>query len=290
MVVENELAGRLRPLEPQPTQLAPAGRLAAPVACVLFDVYGTLFISAAGDIGAPTAAGCEAELKSLLAEYAIEYSPRELIQAYRGAIDKRHGELRAQGIDYPEVDIEAIWRQVLGPWPPETIRSFAIAFELMLNPVYPMPHLAQTLSSLAERALVLGIISNAQFYTPLLFPLFLHAAPSELGFHPELLLYSYRCQQAKPAGDLFRTARQRLERLGVAPRAVLYIGNDMLNDIYPACQVGFQTGLFAGDARSLRLRPERPECRHLSADLVVTDLLQIVSAIDAAADTSGRTD
>ena len=57
------------------------------------------------------------------------------------------------------------------------------------------------------------------------------------------------------------------------------LGNDMLNDIYPARNVGFQTALFAGDKRSLRLRTEDPRCRDLTSDLVVTDLGQLIQLI-----------
>ena len=45
-----------------------------------------------------------------------------------------------------------------------------------------------------------------------------------------------------------------LGKNGVAPGEVLYVGNDMLNDVYAAGQVGFRTALFAGDQRSLRMR------------------------------------
>jgi putative hydrolase of the HAD superfamily len=57
------------------------------------------------------------------------------------------------------------------------------------------------------------------------------------------------------------------------------VGNDMLNDIYPAKKLGFQTALFAGDARSLRLRTDDPRCRNLSADLILTDLEQLIGYI-----------
>jgi putative hydrolase of the HAD superfamily len=53
----------------------------------------------------------------------------------------------------------------------------------------------------------------------------------------------------------------------------------MLNDIYPAKMVGFKAGLFAGDARSLRLRENHPKCQNLFADLVITDLVQILDLV-----------
>jgi putative hydrolase of the HAD superfamily len=70
-------------------------------------------------------------------------------------------------------------------------------------------------------------------------------------------------------------AAQKIAEKGVSPASVLYIGNDMLNDIYPARQTGFKTALFAGDERSLRLRSDDPRCRGLRADLVITDLSQL---------------
>ena len=71
----------------------------------------------------------------------------------------------SQGIDYPEVDIIRIWQQVLGlddmPW----VKDFALEYELIVNPVYPMPGLEELLSACNTRKMPMGIISNAQFYT-----------------------------------------------------------------------------------------------------------------------------
>jgi putative hydrolase of the HAD superfamily len=78
---------------------------------------------------------------------------------------------------------------------------------------------------------------------------------------------------------MFEAAAKNLRNMGIFSNSVLYVGNDMLNDIYPAKRVGFKTGLFAGDARSLRLRENHPKCQNLSADLVITDLIQILDLI-----------
>ena len=67
--------------------------------------------------------------------------------------------------------------------------------------------------------------------------------------------------------------------MGVSPHAVLYVGNDMLNDMLPAAAAGFQTALFAGDARSLRLRETDPRCIDVSPDIVLTDLSQLIEHI-----------
>ncbi len=75
---------------------------------------------------------------------------------------------------------------------------------------------------------------------------------------------------------MFQVAAERLKNRDIPAHAALYIGNDMLNDIYPSKKAGFTTALFAGDNRSLRLRKDDPKCSNLSADLVITDLIQII--------------
>jgi putative hydrolase of the HAD superfamily len=56
---------------------------------------------------------------------------------------------------------------------------------------------------------------------------------------------------------------------------VLYIGNDIRNDIWPADRLGCRTALFAGDARSLRLREDDERLSDVKPDRVVTALGQI---------------
>ncbi len=161
----------------------------------------------------------------------------------------------------------------------ESVRAFAVTFELIANPVYPMPNLEKMLSVCQKSNVLMGIISNAQFYTPYLFNWFLGSTPEDLGFHPDLILYSYKFGYAKPSTFMFQVAAERLKDMDISVRSALYIGNDMLNDIYPAKKAGFKTGLFAGDARSLRLRKNDPKCKDLSVDLVITDLVQLLDYI-----------
>jgi putative hydrolase of the HAD superfamily len=185
------------------------------------------------------------------------------------AVQRRHEEARAAGIAWPEVRAEEIWAEYEGPVPadwevPEQAgadprgralgRERALRYELAVNPVYPMPGAESLLRALAKNSYVAGIISNAQFYTPLLFNAFFDASPEELRFDPELLIYSFEEGEAKPSPRLFAKARDILARKNISPREILYIGNDMRNDIIPAAEAGFVTSLFAGDRRSLRLR------------------------------------
>jgi len=269
-----------RPLSPLPTSMRPGGRLAQPIQCVLFDIYGTLFISGSGDISvAQKTSPAPRNLQRLLQKFNIRKTPRDLTEALFRAIAEEHRRLRNDGIDYPEIKIDQIWKQILETDDLDSARRFAIEYELIVNPVFPMPNLAETLIACKEQNITMGLISNAQFFTPLLFEWFLQAQPEDLGFHPELIFLSYQIGHAKPSQVPFEKAATMMAAMGLSTAACLYVGNDMLNDIYPAKQLGFQTALFAGDKRSLRLRTDDVRCIKLSADLVLTDLGQLIDHI-----------
>lgn len=268
------------PLSPLPTSMRPGGRLAEPIQCVLFDIYGTLFISGSGDIRVAQKTSPETrKLQRLVQKFNIRKTPRDLIEELYRAIEDEHRRLRDDGIDYPEIKIDQIWKQILETDDLDSVRRFAIEYELIVNPVFPMPNLDKTLTACRKQNLTMGLISNAQFFTPLLFEWFLHAKPEDLGFHSELIFLSYQLRHAKPSLVPFEKAATVMDTMGLSTAASLYVGNDMLNDIYPAKQLGFQTALFAGDKRSLRLRTDDARCINLSADLVLTDLGQLINHI-----------
>jgi len=281
MIDETRLKHLLPPLSPIPTQLRPKGFVHAELACILFDIYGTLFISGSGDIGtAKQHTQNYGKLETLLADYGLDEQPQCILDKLFQAIEKEHQKLKKTGIDYPEVDIVRIWQHALDIDSIQTASDFALEFEVITNPVYPMPHLAELLSACRDRGIHMGIISNAQFYTPLLFKWFLNSNLPNLGFDPELVFLSYQHGCAKPSSVLFQRAVDQLDQMGIETSSVLFLGNDMLNDILPANLAGFRTAFFAGDARSLRLRKDDPRCEDLAADLVITDLIQLVELLD----------
>jgi putative hydrolase of the HAD superfamily len=267
----------IKPIFPLPTSLKPGGKLEQNVKAILFDLYGTLFISDSGDIGMAKKKSPQMErLESLLQQFEIKKGSQTVIKQFYESIESRHKILKKKGVDFPEVEIDQIWMNVLDNDDLETAREFAVKFELIVNPVYPMPHLKQLFSACQDSNMLMGIISNAQFYTPYLFHWFLDSTPENLGFHPDLIFYSYKFGVAKPSAFMFQIAAENLKNMDIPADAALYVGNDMLNDMYPAKNVGFKTGLFAGDARSLRLRENDPQCKNLSVDLVITDLVQLL--------------
>lgn len=270
----------ITPVSPVPTSLTPSGKLEEKIEVILFDVYGTLFISRSGDIGMAKKKTPQADkLEKLLQQFGNKKDSQSVLNRFYAAIENQHELLKKKGVDFPEVEIDQIWMRVLETDDLERVRAFAVTYELITNPVYPMPNLETMLSVCQDSNVLMGIISNAQFYTPYLFNWFLGSPPEDLGFHPDLILYSYEFGYAKPSTFMFQVAAERLKHMDMSVRSALYIGNDMLNDIYPAKQAGFKTALFAGDERSLRLRENDPKCKDLSVDLVITDLIQLLDYI-----------
>ena len=201
------------------------------------------------------------------------------------SIHEAQARRRDEGIEFPEVDIVAVWRRVVGKlFKPEMnaafsdaqLRRLAVEYECRTNPVWPMPGLRATLNTMRAAGRQLGIVSNAQFYTPLMFRALLDASPEALGFDPRLCAWSYEALQGKPSVALFQQVLNTLAAAyDIKPQQTLYVGNDMLKDIWPASQLGFKTALFAGDLRSLRLREDDERCRGLRPDLVIEHLSQL---------------
>ena len=264
------------PLAPLPTAVKAGGRLKRPVRAVLFDVYGTLLVSRAGDIataGRPMPGpGGQTDL---IARLGLDMAPEQLHADIRARIGQVHHARRAEGVDVPEVEIDRIWMDILATADRGRARQAALIYELGANPVWPMPHARQVLDVCRRSGLVLGIVSNAQFYTPLVLERLLGASLDALGFAPALRFYSYQLGRAKPSPALFEAARAAMAQMAIDPAATLYVGNDMGNDVWAAHRAGLQTALFAGDARSLRLRAGDPRCAGLTPDLVLTDLAQL---------------
>jgi putative hydrolase of the HAD superfamily len=263
-------------LGPLITSVKQSGSIDGEVRAVLFDIYGTLFISGSGDISLAKKNRVRLKtLDQLLKKYHIKKDAAILHQQYYHQIEKWHKELKKSGISYPEVRVENIWKSLLDINDIETAKDFALEYELIVNPVYPMPFCREIIQYCLSRNMVLGIISNAQYFTPLLFQSLLGQDLGQLGFHLDLCFFSFQYLTAKPSLYLFQLAVTQLCALSIFPSQTLYIGNDMLNDIYPASQTGMKTALFSGDDRSLRMRENEKRCKNLTPDVTITDLGQL---------------
>ncbi len=277
------------PLAPLPTGMEPRLDKLAGVKAVLFDVYGTLFVSGSGDVGTAAATDTAEALTQALSaagfEGDLEQAGRLGKDMLRAEILEWHRAGHETGIDFPEVEIVEIWKKTMAALfgtnaDPDQIRRLAVEYESRVNPVFPMPGSLETIERLKERGLVLGIVSNAQFYTPLLFSAFFSKTVEQCGFDPDCCIWSFKELKAKPSADLFPKAGRFLrEKHNLGLDETVYVGNDMLNDIYCATQAGCKTVLFAGDRRSLRLRENDKRCLAIQPDAVVTSLTQLLEIV-----------
>lgn len=280
-----------RPLEPIRTGAAPELIRLDGIRAVLFDVYGTLLISASGDVGTAQSDGKAEAFTAALAAAGVstQAAGHDGVHVLHESIEVHLARARGEGVEYPEVDVVAVWHDTFA-----TLRNrgrlsadvaaidlelVALEYEIRANPVWPMPHSKECIAKLRGRGLSLGIISNAQFYTREVFAGLFGGSTEELGFDPQLQYYSYQHGRAKPGAYLYRLAKEALLKRGIQASGVLYVGNDVLNDVLPAAGVGFRTALFAGDARSLRRRTDDPRVAGVRPDVVLTDLVQLAECI-----------
>jgi len=291
------LFDRIQPLEPIPTGVTVDDAPMEGIKALVFDIYGTLIISSSGDIGSSDMQSTAAEqsfkechicLKDVL---PFDDLGHRILSLYHEEILESHRKDQNKGLPHPEVDIIEIWQSVtkqmynLGylDCPPSTLdhQLLSLTFETLNNSVFPMPSMVDTLNQLQNLGLPLGIVSNAQFFTPLILKHFFNSPiDGELPhFDPELQVYSYQLRRAKPDNYLYVLMAEKLQSKGIEPSECLYVGNDMLNDIVPAQEEGFKTVLFAGDKRSLRLRETHSRCHEKKADRVITSLSQLLNII-----------
>jgi putative hydrolase of the HAD superfamily len=291
--LEDLVRRRLRPLVPRPTGETPRLPALPGIRAFVFDVYGTLLISASGDVGlepddVPAPARAFRDAAEAIGLSSVPDAERAIL-AYREALERSHARSKASGVPYPEVDALAIWRETferLGAadaFAAEAmLRRFVLEYELRANPIWPMPNCRETLAAIRAVGAPLGIVSNAQFYTPISLSAVLDADLPSLGFDEELCFYSFEHGRAKPGTHLYELAAEAFRKRGIATAEILYVGNDLLNDALPASQVGFRTALFAGDARSLRKRESDERVRGFQADVVVTDLAQLLTYLPSS--------
>ncbi|WP_319561379.1 HAD family hydrolase [Marispirochaeta sp.] len=275
------------PLEPEATDVSPHLPGIDNIEAVLFDVYGTLVISSSGDIGT-IMDDSRGDIFSRMVKDELSLTlPENIIidDLVKEEILQDHKTKRDLGTAFPEVEIRFIWQRVLKKiFPAQTYRSIsqmaedmALLHELSRNRVWPMPGSRKLLEQLRNN-FRLGIVSNAQFYTPLMMSSFFKDSYS--AFEEHVCVWSYREGIAKPDPALFKKALFNLGREYLAdPSRVLYVGNDMLNDITPASSAGMRTLLFAGDSRSLRMRNDDPRVAGVRPDRIVNSLDQIVKIL-----------
>ena len=237
---------------------------------MVFDVYGTLVSSGAGDISFVDGSDRQEELDRLIRSnekpWKVNTENREWHREYLAAIQDSHQASKLLGVVFPEVDILNIWQALFYNWTEKGwiildpgmdwdkwIPQIAVEFEIIINPIAAAPGAFKALTSLRKAGLKLGIVSNAQFYTPIMLEAISSMTMQELGFEEALSVWSYREGQAKPEKGLYGKLKQQAGKaFHLDPSQILYIGNDVKKDYLPALSMGFKVALYAGDPVSLR--------------------------------------
>jgi putative hydrolase of the HAD superfamily len=283
-----------KPIKPREIAIDPVIKPLNNIRAVLFDVYGTMLVCRTSKIALSLA---KQKGLSLCFEHCgftdiNEHTVEQAAFLLARYVDWDHKTKQQKGIQYPEVDIREILERVLlqlrrerllgGDINNEIIEKFAVEYECIFNPVYPMPGLEKTLE-LLQKQFYLGIISNAQFYTSLSLSAFKETRWSE-DFKQDLCFWSWKYREAKPSFKLFDDAKQVLsKKYSIPVSQAVYIGNDMLNDILPAHKTGFKTILFAGDSNSLRLGAYETRLAGIKSDCVITSMPQLADCVQAKA-------
>lgn len=297
-LLKSRIVELTKPVQPIPTETEPQLNQLKNVKAVVFDVYGTMFISNSGEIDSRNQDDlirCMAEAihhivpdTNLVKEVATD-AVKMLHQAEDESLEHRVD----QGITSPDNEVRAVWQRLLirlnkkydfhVALDESTIEQIIVEYQFRTNPVYMMPGLIETLETLKTAGYILGIVCNAQFYTPLMIEALTGRSLEQLGFREEHCIWSYWHREAKPSTFLFDNLLTNFSLCHeLENNQVVYVGNDMRNDIAPAHELGCRAILFAGDKRSLRFRKDDPICKNMQPEAVVTKLSQIPTILSQA--------
>lgn len=286
---------KIQPLEVEPTGTVPVVSKNKSIKAVIFDIYGTLIISSSGDImqSSYDASMFANALKT--AGYKILVNEDELMRIhtlFKNEVKTAKQIAIQNGTPFPELNIVEVWERTLSLaveeniieiLPESNLKLFVFVFELNSNKVWPMPSMHTTIALLRKKNIPLGIVSNAQFYTPIIMNYFLYEKVIDdefiEGFEKDISVFSYKILKGKPDTAIYKELLPSLEKRRIKPSEVLYVGNDMLKDIYASSRLGFTTCFYAGDMRAYRLREDHPEASKCIPNYTITDLKQLLEII-----------
>jgi len=278
----HEQTPRAAPRACEPVEYPSAAEHLYDIRAVIFDVYGTLVDYRKGEFG-----DREATERSLLAAFgalierfgvrehllqmdAAAEPSRTLSDVYQGLIALDHQRSRRRDIETPEVRIDRVWGLILmmlkrhGFQPsalglgedPDVARCMAYFYNFHALGRGFYPGVVDALARLRGAGVALGILSNAQFYTPIDLTLFARDQSDgrcddylEL-FDSDLVFYSYEYRVSKPGRLLFEKLYNALYELQILPSQTVFVGNSLAADIEPARSAGMKTAFYCGDRRS----------------------------------------
>lgn len=234
---------------------------------ILFDLYGTLI-----DIETNEAMD---EIYRAIAHYLTYHC----VYLRRWEVRERYYRIMKQqkdasGEEYPEIDVEAIWNELLMQ---EGIKSVPIRGQqakviahiyrgVSRNRLQLYPDVKRVLNELQARYR-LALISDAQscYAMPEI-----HAVGLD-GYFDPIIISSYFGFR-KPDSRLFKKA---LERMELEPHEVIGVGNDMFRDIYGAKLLGIRSIFIDSNQGTKTYKDVSPDYRITQFD----DVLKGVAAL-----------
>ena len=251
------------------------------IRAAVFDVYGTLInywrpgLQNREDRPHFFKEACRAVADRFgFTRYLAEMDPDEepektLYNLYCGLIALKH-EKASHSQAFPEVKVEEIWGLILlmlkrRGYDPTALslgegddlaRRIAYSYNFFSLGRDLYPGVVDALAAIKKNNIALGLLSNAQFYTPIDLTLLIRDQSkgiyddySEL-FDPDLTFYSYEYGVSKPNQFLFQRLFDALYEYHITPAQTVFVGNDLILDIEPAMKAGMKTAFFNGDGNS----------------------------------------
>ncbi|MDR1433077.1 MAG: HAD family hydrolase [Puniceicoccales bacterium] len=292
MTLAKTILSLLRPIDTKAASMRPKLRKISNIRAVIFDVYGTLFTTKIGgnSLFEPSVESSKLIIEALEeSDFDIFEHDISLSELYTDHVKAHYDIRRAEGITYPEINICDVWQDFLnelfadgvidGDLTERSIQRVAVRHECKVNPVWPSKGSLELIRHLQDMNVCAGVISTAQFYTPIIMETLYQNSLETLGFKEQICIWSYDHRHRKPSTVMFKLCEEGLRVFGIRPSEALYVGNDMFNDIVPAHKVGLKTALFAGDVSSLRLHEDVEECAAVKPTIVVNEFKQIANCI-----------
>jgi len=194
---------------------------------------------------------------------------KTLCDFYNGLLVINRQKSAANGTALPEVRVDEVWSvislmlkrngyatNVHAPWPGDATgfaRCLAYTYNFLSMGRELYPGVSDALKKLKGNNIALGILSDAQFYTPIDLTLMLREQSggvivdyNEL-FDTDLTFMSYEYGFVKPSEVLYRRLFDALYEYQITPDQTVVVGNDLVTDIAPAAALGMKTALFCGD-------------------------------------------
>src|SRR5438132_3668974 len=276
------------------------------VRVVLWNIYGTLLAISGGELyfEHPAKFVMDVALDKTIQEFkmwgSMSRKPGQPADYLAQIYDKLLLEQRslAGGSErYPEVQVDRLWEAFIKKLLQkdyafdagfygslnEFSRKVGYFFHASLQGTACYPDSADALNLVKEAGLLQGLLSDAQYFTPLQLERAFskQAAERKLDdfIDPELRSYSYEVRSRKPSERLFRYIVSLLAQRGIGADQVLHIGSRITQDVVPARRVGMKTGLFAGDKGSLQATPEQLKEPASRPDVLLTKLTQIADVV-----------